>query len=173
MPDSRYFDKFGVLCCCLVAQLCLTLCDPMDCSLPGSSVHGDSPDRNTRVGCHALFQKIFPIQESNRGLLLCRWILYPLSYQGSPKMWGREAFLNPWHFSWDLMRRKRQSFEQLGKEHSRQRELQMQRFQRWGEAVHVCVTGCGTKQTQCGVLRGRVSGTQGPAMGIASPDRIS
>ena len=23
-----------------VAQLCLTLCDPMDCSLPGSSVHG-------------------------------------------------------------------------------------------------------------------------------------
>ena len=25
---------------CLVAQLCLTLCDPMDCSLPGSSVHG-------------------------------------------------------------------------------------------------------------------------------------
>ena len=26
--------------CCLVAQSCLTLCDPMDCSLPGSSVHG-------------------------------------------------------------------------------------------------------------------------------------
>ena len=25
---------------CLVAQLCLTLCDPMDCSLPGSSIHG-------------------------------------------------------------------------------------------------------------------------------------
>ena len=28
---------------CLVAQSCLTLCDPMDCSLPGSSVHEDSP----------------------------------------------------------------------------------------------------------------------------------
>ena len=25
--------------CVLVGQLCLTLCDPMDCSLPGSSVH--------------------------------------------------------------------------------------------------------------------------------------
>ena len=25
--------------CCFVAQLCLILCDPMDCSLPGSSVH--------------------------------------------------------------------------------------------------------------------------------------
>ena len=36
---------------CSVAQLCLTLCDPMDCSPPGSSVHGDSPGKNTGVGC--------------------------------------------------------------------------------------------------------------------------
>ena len=35
---------------CLVTQSCLTLCDPMDCSLPGSSVHGDSPGKNTGVG---------------------------------------------------------------------------------------------------------------------------
>ena len=34
-------------------QSCLTLGDPMDCSLPGS-VHGDSPDKNTGVGCHVL-----------------------------------------------------------------------------------------------------------------------
>ena len=38
----------------LVAQSCLTLCDPMDCSLPGSSVHGGSPGKNTGVGSHAL-----------------------------------------------------------------------------------------------------------------------
>ena len=38
----------------LVAQLCPTLCDSMDCSPPGSSVHGDSPGKNTGVGCHAL-----------------------------------------------------------------------------------------------------------------------
>ena len=31
---------------CLVAQSCLTLCDPVDCILPGSSVHGDSPGKN-------------------------------------------------------------------------------------------------------------------------------
>ena len=32
-----------LLCCCwLVAQLCPTLCDPLDCSLPGSSIHGIS-----------------------------------------------------------------------------------------------------------------------------------
>ena len=45
---------------CLVAQSCLTLCDPMDCSPPGSSVCGDSPGKKTGVGCHALLQGIFP-----------------------------------------------------------------------------------------------------------------
>ena len=32
--------------CAKLLQLCPTLCDPMDCSLPGSSVHADSPDNN-------------------------------------------------------------------------------------------------------------------------------
>ena len=41
----------------LVTQLCPTLCDPMDCSLPGSSVHGDSPGKNTGVGWHFLLQR--------------------------------------------------------------------------------------------------------------------
>ena len=50
---------------CWVVQSCPTLCDPMGCSLPGSSVHGDSPDKNTGVGCHALLQGIFPTQGSN------------------------------------------------------------------------------------------------------------
>ena len=45
-----------------VTQSCLTLCDPMDCSPPGSSVHGDSLGKNTGVGCHALLQGIFPTQ---------------------------------------------------------------------------------------------------------------
>ena len=47
---------------CLVTQSCLILCDPMDCSLLGSSVHGDFPGKNTVVGCHALLQGIFPTQ---------------------------------------------------------------------------------------------------------------
>ena len=41
----------------------------MDCSPPGSSVHGDSAGKNTGVGCHALLQEIFPIQGSNPHLL--------------------------------------------------------------------------------------------------------
>ena len=60
-----------------VAQSCLTLGDPMDCSLPGSSVHGDSPGKNTGVGCHALLQWIFPTQGSN--LCLLHWQADPLS----------------------------------------------------------------------------------------------
>ena len=106
---------------CLVAQSCLTLCNPMDRSLPGFSVHGilqarrlDSAAisssrgssqtrdltqvfliaggfftiwatgklKNTAAGSLSLLQRIFPTQESNRGLLYCRWILYQLSYQG-------------------------------------------------------------------------------------------
>ena len=60
------------------------LCDLMDCSLPGSSVHWDSPGKNSGVGHHALFQGIFPTQGSNPHLMHCRQILHPLSHQGSP-----------------------------------------------------------------------------------------
>ena len=56
----------------------------MNCSLPGSSVHRDSPGKNTGVGCHFLLQGIFLTQESNPGLLHCRQILCQLSYKGSP-----------------------------------------------------------------------------------------
>ena len=41
---------------CLVTQLYSTLCDSMNCSPPGFSVHGDSPGKNTGVSCHALLQ---------------------------------------------------------------------------------------------------------------------
>ena len=44
------------------AQSGPTLCNPMDCSSPGSSVHGVSPGKNTGVGCHDLLQGIFPTQ---------------------------------------------------------------------------------------------------------------
>ena len=130
-----------------VTQSCPTLCDPMHCSPPGSSVQGilqarilewvaisfsrgsSKPQRlnrglphcrqtlyhlshqgsypgleptsptlrvhslpsetpgkpkNTGVGSLSTLQGIFPTQELNWGLLHCRWILYQLSYQGSP-----------------------------------------------------------------------------------------
>ena len=102
---------------CLVTKLwCPTLCNSVDCSLPGSSVHGisqarilenescsvvsdslgphgilspwNSPGQNIGLGSLSLLQGIFPTQESNQGLLYCRWILNQLPYQGSPKNTG-------------------------------------------------------------------------------------
>ena len=88
---------------CFVTQSCPTLCDPIDSSPPGFSVHGDFPGKNTGVGCHALLQEIFPTQGSNPGLLHCRRILYCLSHQGSPhwafkyllKSFCQECFHSP------------------------------------------------------------------------------
>ena len=39
---------------CLVTYSYPTLCDHIDFSLPGSSVHGDSPGKNIEVGFYAL-----------------------------------------------------------------------------------------------------------------------
>ena len=59
---------------------------PMDCSPPGSSVHGDSPGKNTGVGSHSLLRGIIPTQASNPGVLHYRQILYCLSHQRCPRL---------------------------------------------------------------------------------------
>ena len=73
-----YPASLGLLvsACVLSLQLCPTLCDPMDCSPPDSSVLGDSSGKNTGVGCHALLQGILPTQGSDTGLPHGRRILY-------------------------------------------------------------------------------------------------
>ena len=48
-----------------MAKSCPTLCDPVDCSLPDSSVRGILLVKTTGVGCHFLLQGIFLIQGSN------------------------------------------------------------------------------------------------------------
>ena len=77
-------QRKGMVVLCSVSRLCPTLCNPMDCSPPGSSVHGDSPGKNTGVGCHPFLQGIFPTQESNRSLLHRRQILNCPSHQERP-----------------------------------------------------------------------------------------
>ena len=42
---TQTHTQWNICCYCLVAKLCLTLCDTMNCSLPGSSVHGISQAR--------------------------------------------------------------------------------------------------------------------------------
>ena len=61
---------FSICGACVVSCFShVWLCDPMDDSPPGFSVHGISPNKNTGVGCHALLQRIFPTQGLNPCLL--------------------------------------------------------------------------------------------------------
>ena len=71
-------------CVCSVIQSCPTPCDPMDCRLPGSSVHGIYSGKNTGVCCHFLLQRIFLTQGSNLHLLHWQADSLPLSYLGNP-----------------------------------------------------------------------------------------
>ena len=81
-----FLQIFACAVLCFVNQLHPALCHPMDCSPPSSSVHGDSPGRNTGGGCHALFLKeIFPTQGLNPGLLHGSQILLPSEQAGKPK----------------------------------------------------------------------------------------
>ena len=68
----------------LVIQSCPTLRDHMDCSLPGSSVHGTLQANLQEWVAIPFSRGFFPTQGSNLGLLHSRQILYHLSHQGSP-----------------------------------------------------------------------------------------
>ena len=70
---------------CLVPQSCPALCNPMDCSLPGPSVHGDSPGKNTGVGCHAILQGIFPTWGSIPG------VYHTATEAETPVLWPPDA----------------------------------------------------------------------------------
>ena len=67
-------------------QLCLTLCEPMDCRPTRLLCPWNSPGKNPGVGSHSLLQGILLTQGLNPGGLHCRQILYHLSHQGrSPR----------------------------------------------------------------------------------------
>ena len=70
--------------CTLVTQSCLTLCDPLEYSLPGSSVLGILQARILEWVAISLSQGISPTQGSDSGVLHGGWILYHLNHQGSP-----------------------------------------------------------------------------------------
>ena len=68
----------------LVSQLCPALCDTMDCSPPGISVHGILQARILEWVAIPFSRGGFPIQGSNLGLPHCKQLLYHLRHQGSP-----------------------------------------------------------------------------------------
>ena len=69
---SHEFAGFPVVCACVCVCVCQSLSHvrlfATPCSLPGSSVHGNSPGKNTGVGCHSFLQGIFLTQGLNPGL---------------------------------------------------------------------------------------------------------
>ena len=75
-PSLFSYNKVKVL----VTQSCLTLCDPMNCSPPGSSVYGILKAKILE-GLPFLSPGDLPTQGSNLGLPHCRQILYCLSHQ--------------------------------------------------------------------------------------------
>ena len=106
---------------CLVVQSCLTLCNPVDYSPPGPSVHGASPGKKTRVGCHALLQGIFPIQGSNSSLLcLLHWEAgsLPLAPPGIVHMNAKKVIKTRTRNQWT------ETFLEVTRECSQRRELQ-------------------------------------------------
>ena len=80
-PKTRYWLEREV------AQSCLTLWDPVDYSLPGSSVYGIFQARVLKWVAIFLLQGIFPTQRSNPGLPHCRQTLYHPSHQESLWYW--------------------------------------------------------------------------------------
>ena len=79
-------DMCVCVCVCVYVKSCLTLCIPVDCSPPGSSVLGIFQEKNTGAGCHFLLQGIFLTQGWKLSLLhLLPWQVdsLPLCYMGN------------------------------------------------------------------------------------------
>ena len=68
---------------CLVAQSCLTLCDPMDCNLQGSSLHEISQARTLEWVTISFSRGSSQPRDRTKVPCIGRWILYWLSHQGS------------------------------------------------------------------------------------------
>ena len=91
---------------CMHAHLlesCPTLCDPMDCSPPGSSVYGDSPGKNSGVGCHALLHGAFLTEGSNPCLLHWEVDYLPLSHQGSLVSRNGHCWASWWYLAFKII----------------------------------------------------------------------
>ena len=94
-PDAQTTAVPATPSACMCVQSCLTVCDPMDRSPPGSSIHGVF---QAGILEWVLLQGIFPTQGSNRCLLsLLHWqadslLLGP---RGKPSTQHRECLLQP------------------------------------------------------------------------------
>ena len=77
-------QSLHIHCCCLVFKLCLTLLESHGLLARQAPLSMGFPGKNTGVGCHFLFQGVFPTQGSNLCLLRWQTDSLSLSHQGSP-----------------------------------------------------------------------------------------
>ena len=88
---KKYDTGRPTLCCAVLSLLVMpNSLRSHGLQFTGSSVHGDSPGKNTGVGCRALLQGIFPTQGSNLHLLhLLHWQAgpLPLAPPGKPQIY--------------------------------------------------------------------------------------
>ena len=77
------------MCCPKSLESCPSLCDLTDCCPPSSSVHKDSPDKNTEVGCHTLLQRMLLTHGSNRHS--------SASCTGSPALYNEHQLGSPYY----------------------------------------------------------------------------
>ena len=82
--DFESFEVLYIMLSVSCTQSSLTLCNPMDCTPPGSFVHGISQARITGMGRYFLLQGIFLMQELNPHVLHWQADSFLLSHQGSP-----------------------------------------------------------------------------------------
>ena len=94
--DKRAINTFQCVCVCLVTQTCLTLCDPMDCSPPGSSVHGSLQARIlkwvvisfSRISSQpADWTHVSSLSCTGRQILYC-WVVCPLNTHTNTWGWN-------------------------------------------------------------------------------------
>ena len=98
-------------------QSCPTLCNPIDGSSPGSPIPGDSPGKNTGVGCHFLLQ-CMKVRSESEVAQSCLTLRDPMDcslpgssihgiFQARVLEWGAIAFsaglINSWQIDWETI----------------------------------------------------------------------
>ena len=90
-------------CCCLVAKLCLTLCDPVDCSPPGSTVRGILQARILEWVAISFSRGLSQSRDWTHVSCIDRWILYLCATREAFSVTGSiYIFPSHWGFSYQL-----------------------------------------------------------------------
>ena len=105
LSSSSVIYSITCLLACLVAQSCLTLCDPMNCSLPGSSLHGiflaGIPEWVAMLSSKGSFQLRDRTHDSSftwtAGRFFTHWVIgeaHSIIYVYSILLWNHEYFFD-------------------------------------------------------------------------------